>query len=155
MFTHKLCKAIVGLSVLALGLSAAENPFVGTWKLNATKSKLEGSGLGSDATVRIEQDGPGLRISVDAPIQGQPNNFTYQATLDGKSVKVAGSPAMDEVSTQRINARTINATAKKDGKVVFTDHRVVSENGKSMTMERSGVNPQGQTYHARLVFDKQ
>jgi hypothetical protein len=155
MFTRELCKAAVGVSVLALGLSAAGSPFVGTWKLNATKSKLEGSGLGSDATVRIEQDGAGLRISVDAPIQGQPNNFTYQATLDGKSVKVAGSPAMDEVSTQRINLRTINATAKKDGKVVFTDHRVVSEDGKSFTIQRSGVNPQGQKYQARLVFEKQ
>ena len=155
MSTRELCKAVVGVTVLALGLGAADNPFVGTWKLNPTKSKLEGSGLGSVVTSRIEQDGTGLRVSVDSPIQGQPNTFTYQASLDGKFVKVTGSPTTDEISTQRINLRTITATGKKDGKVAYTDRRVVSADGKTITIVRSGVNPQGQKYHARLVFDKQ
>jgi hypothetical protein len=47
---------------LAVVLLAADNPFVGTWKLNPAKSKLEGSNMGQ-ATLRIEADGEGLKVS--------------------------------------------------------------------------------------------
>lgn len=144
-----------GLCVLALALVAAENPFVGTWKQNAIKSKMEGSGLGTNATVHIEQANPGLKVSVEATLQGQPNNYTYQATLDGKLTKVIGSAAMDEVGTLRFNDRSFTATGKKDGKVVFTDRRIVSSNGKSLTISRSGTNAEGKPYQATMVFDKQ
>ena len=59
--------------ILAVGLFAAENPFVGTWKLNAAKSKLAGSGLGQNATVHNESDGKSLKVSVESTDpQGQP-----------------------------------------------------------------------------------
>ena len=85
-------KAVFTICVLAVGLFAAENPFVGTWKLNAAKSKLAGSGIGPSGGVRVESDGTTYKASVDTTDEkGQPLKFDYQATLDGKPSKVTGS----------------------------------------------------------------
>lgn len=147
--------ASAGMCILTLTLVAAESPFAGTWKLNPSKSTLEG-GLASTATVRIEPDGSGLKISVESVnAQGQPVNFTYQATLDGKSVKVTGSPTADETSTRRVNSHTYTATGMKNGKVVFVDRRTVSKDGKTMTISRNGTDGEGKPFHATMVFDKQ
>jgi hypothetical protein len=39
--------------------------------------------------------------------------------------------------------------------VVYTDKRTVSQDGKTMTISRSGKNPEGKAFHAAIVFDKQ
>jgi len=148
--------AALTMSIFAVALFAADNPFVGTWKVNASKSKLEDSGLGTTGTVRIEAEGNGMKATVETTdAQGQPVNFTYSATFDGKPSSVSGSPNMDTIMLRRVNDHTINATGKKGGKVMFTDRRTVSEDGKTMTLSRTGTNPQGKKFHATMVFDKQ
>jgi len=141
--------------IFALALVAAESPFVGTWKLNAGESKLEGSGLGTNATVHIEPDGGGLKVSVETTLQGQPNSFTYQATLDGKPAKVSGNPTLDEISTQRINARGFTLRVRKAETIVFTER--YSLTGKTLTVSRFGQSPEDGTkrYSATMVFEKQ
>lgn len=142
--------------ILVPGLFAADSPFVGTWKLNVAKSKLAGSGLGENATFRIEADGDGQKASVEAiNEQGQPLNFTFRATLDGKPGTVTGSPTIDTISLQRVNDHTLRATGKKGGKVIYMDRRVVSSDGKTLTISRTGTNAQGQKYQATIVFEKQ
>jgi hypothetical protein len=54
-----------------------------------------------------------------------------------------------------VNNNTITGTGKKGDKVVFTDRRVVSKDGKMMTLSRSGTDAEGKQFHATLVFDKQ
>lgn len=149
-------KAAFALCILAVGLFAAENPFAGTWKLNAAKSKLAGSRIGPSGEVRVESDGKTYKASVDTTDdKGQPVKFDYEATLDGKPSKVTGSAAIDELSLKRVNAHTIDATGKKDGKVVYTDKRTVSKDGKTYTISRTGTSPDGKKNHSTIVFDKQ
>jgi len=62
---------------------------------------------------------------------------------------------MDELSLKRVNEHTIDVTAKKAGKVVYTDKRTVSKDGKTYTISRTGTSPDGKKYHATIVFDKQ
>lgn len=151
-----LRKAALALSLLAVGLFAAESPFVGTWKLNGAKSKLAGTGIGATGGVRVESDGNNFKASVDTTDdKGQPVKFDYAGTLDGKSSKVTGSTTIDEISLKRVNDHTINATGKKGGKVVYTDKRTVSKDGKTYTISRTGTDAAGKTYHATIVFDKQ
>jgi hypothetical protein len=59
------------------------------------------------------------------------------------------------VSLKRIDARTTVHTDKKDGKVVLTLTRVVSQDGKTMTVTTKGTNPQGQTVDNVAVWEKQ
>jgi hypothetical protein len=156
MSIQLLRKAAFALCLLAVGLFAAENPFAGTWKLNAAKSKLAGSGIGPSGGVRVESDGTTYKASVDTTDEkGQPVKYDYEATLDGKPSKVTGSAAVDELSLKRVNDHTVNATGKKNGKVVYTDKRTVSQDGKTYTISRTGTDAAGKKYHATIAFDKQ
>ena len=156
MSIQSLRKAAFAICLLAVGLFAAENPFAGTWKLNAAKSKLAGSGIGPSGGVRVESDGATYKASVDTTDEkGQPVKYDYEATLDGKPSKVTGSAAINELSLKRANAHTIDATGKKDGKLVYTDKRTVSPDGKTYTISRTGTSPDGKKNHSTIVFDKQ
>ena len=149
-------KATVAVGVLAVGMFAAENPFSGTWKINAAKSKLTGSGIGGSGGVRVESDGTTYKASIDTTDdKGQPIKFDYEAPLDGKPSKVTGSAAVDELSLKQVNDHTIDATGKKDGKVIYTDKRTISKDGKTYTISRTGTGADGKKYHATIVFDKQ
>ena len=79
----------------------------------------------------------------------------YTANYDGKDYPLAGVPNADTVSLKRIDARTTERTDKKDGKVVQTLARVVSQDGKTMTVTSKGTNAQGQTVNNVAVWEKQ
>lgn len=155
MSIAQLRRAGVLACLLTAGLWAADSPFVGTWKLNPEKSKLATSGIGQ-ATVVVEAIPNGLKSTVTATnAKGEPLNFSYEATLDGKAVTVTGNPAVDSATITQVDAHHLKATGTKDGKPVYTDHRHVSKDGKTMTIQRDGTNAEGQKYHATMVFDRQ
>jgi hypothetical protein len=156
MSMRYLRKAAFALALLAVGLYAADSPFAGTWKLNGAKSKLAGSGIGPNGGVRVESDGTTYKAFVDTTDdKGQPIKYDYEGSLDGKPSKVTGSAVIDELSLKRVNEHTIDVTGKKAGKVVYTDKRTVSKDGKVYTISRTGTDAAGKSYHATLVFDKQ
>ncbi|HCC59027.1 MAG TPA: hypothetical protein DEQ47_17555 [Solibacterales bacterium] len=141
--------------ILTAGLLAADSPFVGTWKLNVEKSKLATSGIGQSSVV-VEETPNGLKSTVTATnAKGEPINFSYAATLDGKAATVTGTTMFDSVTLTPVDAQHIKAVGTKDGKVVYTDQRQVSKDGKTMTIERDGTNADGSSYHATLVFERQ
>ena len=156
MFLDRFFNTSLMMCILAVSRFAADNPFAGTWKLNPAKSKLTGSPMGTSATVKTEADADSLKVTVEAAnADGSPNNFNYQATLDGKPTKVDGSSMIDTITLKRVNDHTISATGSKAGKQVYSDRRVISKDGKTMTITRSGTNGQGKKYRATLAFDKQ
>ena len=59
------------------------------------------------------------------------------------------------MSLKRIDARTTVRTDKKGEKEVATLTRVVSEDGKTMTVTVKGTNAQGQAVDNVAVYDKQ
>ena len=61
----------------------------------------------------------------------------------------------DAIAVKRIDDRTSEASLKKAGKVVSTARRVISADGKSMTITTEGTNAQGQKMKNTAVFDKQ
>ena len=77
----------------------------------------------------------------------------YTAYLDGKDYPVTGSPDYDTMSLKRSGA-TVEGTRKKDGKVVQTYQRVVSEDRKTMTVATTGKDASGQTLNSVAVFDR-
>ncbi len=79
----------------------------------------------------------------------------YTASYDGKDYPLNGSAVADTVSLKRINERTSERMDKKAGKPVLTYTRVVSQDGKTMTVTIKGTNPQGQPIANVVVFEKQ
>ena len=133
---------------------AQRDPAVGNWKLNLAKSKFAPGTAPTNNTVLVEPAGQGIKVtSTTVRINGKRIEVHYTAYLDGKDYPVTGSPDYDTVSLKR-NGVTVEGTRKKDGKVVQTYQRVVSEDRKSMTVATTGKDASGQTLNSVAVFDR-
>jgi hypothetical protein len=86
---------------------------------------------------------------------GTKTSFEYTAQYDGKEYPITGNANADTVALKQVNDRTVEATLKKGGKVVTNARRVVSTDGKTLTLTLTGTNAQGQTMRNVQVFEKQ
>jgi hypothetical protein len=62
-------------------------------------------------------------------------------------------PAM--VAVKSVNDRTLNVTAKVNGKVVSSGRAVVSRDGKTMTSSFKGEDAKGRKFDNVEVFERQ
>ncbi len=146
--------------VLGAGLghvsAQASNPRLGTWKLNLAKSKYDPGPAPQSTTMKIEAAGEGEKATTEGVnAAGTATGTQYTAQYDGKDYPMTGSQTADTVSLKRVDARTMERTDKKGEKVVATSTRVVSEDGKTMTITTKGTNPQGQATNNVTVWEKQ
>ena len=146
---------LVGLLTLSLA-AAAGDPFSGTWKMNAEKSKYSPGPAPKDVTVVIECDESNYKIDATGTGgDGKPLHVQYSAKFDGKDYPVTGVANADSISVKRIDASTIETVQKKDGKVVMTVTSKVSKDGKTRTSTWRGKNSEGKDVHNVVVFEKQ
>ena len=98
------------------------DPRLGVWKMNIEKSQYGARPKPKSSTVTWTSQGDGMYGYTADGIgpDGQPTHVTFSARFDGQDYKVTGSPILDAVSVKRIDARHIEATAKKNGQVILT-----------------------------------
>lgn len=133
----------------------AIDPANGTWELNLTKSKFNPGPAAKSQTRTFDISGQSVKYTlkgIDA--QGNPQLVQYMANYDGKDYPMTGSALFDAIAFKRVDAFTMEFTTKKAGKVVGTGRRVVSKDGKVMTVTSTGTNASGQALNDVLVFDK-
>ena len=152
-------KTILSLIVLAGAFFAAPafaaDPIVGTWTLNVTKSKFI-TGAALTAGTRVYNETNGL-YTLEQKLTGadgkeKSNRVQYR---DGKDEKQATAGAADTTHAKMVNSNTWDFDLKKDGKVVGHVHRVVSPDGKTLTVHNTGMQLSGAQGDETLVFDKQ
>ncbi len=148
---------VLALLTVSVGLAAADDPLVGTWKLNAAKSKFSPPPPPQDTTIKYEPDGAnGIKVTAEiTDAKGQKTVTTYSGSFDGKDFTVSGSADADTGSMRRINASTTEVANKKAGKATTTLRRTVSKDGKTLTITAKGKDRQGRTVNSVEVFDKQ
>jgi hypothetical protein len=144
------------LSTLVLGSTAfAADAVDGTWKLNVAKSKFSGTAPKSATRVYTEgADGTTLdqkMVGADGKEMSMHTTLAY----DGKDHPMTGNPDADSGAGKAIDARTSDFTLKMGGKVSGKVHRVVSADGKTLTVRNKGTHADGKPYDDTLVFDKQ
>ena len=149
---------VAAVCVFSVGLIAADNPFVGTWKLNTAKSKGTPGTISKEVTVVFEAVGDQIKRTVTGiDPDGEPLNMSSTIAWDGKEHKVEGPkgpPVM--VAVKHVNDRRINVTVKlADGKVVSSGHADVSKDGKTMTSTFKGEDPKGRKFDNVELFDRQ
>ena len=132
------------------------DPSIGTWKLNVRRSRFRpGPGFQSETRTYEEQkDGVKVTIrTVDA--KGRLVTSVYLTTADGEQHAVSGSggPA-DSVGLKRINEYTAESTLMHAGREIAKTTRVVSEDGKTMTITYKGLDPAGDDVNYTLVFER-
>jgi len=146
---------VLGADIANLSAQASD-PRVGTWKLNVAKSKYSPGPAPQALTVKVEPSGKGEKVTTEfVNADGTRTTTEYTANFDGKDNPLTGSQIADTVSVKRINARTTERTDKKGGKVAQTLRRVVSQDGKTMTVTTKGTNAQGQAVNNVAVFEKE
>jgi hypothetical protein len=125
-------EAVIGVALLACtaGVYAADDPFVGTWKVNKDKSQVTGQreeikDLGGNKYEFIFGD---VTQTIVADGTDQPNKFggTWAMKRDGP-----------DKWTQ---------TVKHDGKVISTSTWTLSDSGNQFTAETKGTRPDGSEY---------
>jgi|SRR5215831_8639653 len=153
-------KKTVIVSALALLFSIvqmclAQNPQMGTWKLNEAKSKLA-PGTTRNHTVVYEAAGDNVKITVDGiDPTGKPVRHEWTGKFDGKFYPVTGDPTSDARSYKQINDRTFEFAAKQGNKVTLTGRVVVSADGKTRTVTTTGTDSKGKKVNSIVIYDKQ
>ena len=99
--------------------------------------------------------GPAVKAAVDlVGTDGSKIHWEYTATLDGKPAAVTGNPDGDMVVAKRTNPNTIETSYTLKGKPTTVNTRVVSADGKTLTVTSTGTNAQGQKVNNHQVFEK-
>ena len=145
----------LALCFLAAAASFAEDPQMGTWKLNEAKSKFA-PGVPKNHTVVYEAAGDNVKITVDGTDKdGKSTHNEWTGKFDGKDYAVTGDPTSDMRSYKKISDRVLTFTVKKDGKATVTGRVVVSADGKSRVVTTSEAGAERKSLRNRSVYDKQ
>ena len=149
---------VLGAGVVSLSAQGSD-PRVGTWKLNVAKSQYSPGPAPQSLTVKVDPSGQGREKVTSEFVNADGTRTTVQyteANFDGKDYPLTGSQfGADTVSLKRINRWTTERTDKKGSTVIQTLRRVVSQDGKTMTVTTKGTNTQGQAMNNVAVFEKQ
>ena len=142
---------VIGLTLAALlaggVVCLADNPNMGTWKLNEAKSKFS-PGSGKNHTVVYEAAGDSVKVTVDGiDANGNPTHSEWTGKFDGKDYPVTGDPTSDSRAYKKVGDHTLAMTIKKGGKVTVTGSIVVAADGKSRKVTTSAMGT--------AVYDKQ
>ena len=150
---------VILLTLVVFFLSAvvcsADNPNIGTWKLNEAKSKLA-AGIPHNNTVVYEAAGDSIKVTIDGTDRdGKPTHSEWAGMVDGKDYPVTGDPTSDTRSYKKVDDHTLAFAGKKDEKVTISGRVVISADGKTRTVTVNATDPTGQKVKGTAVYDKQ
>lgn len=147
---------LLGAIFVAGSAYAADDPILGTWKLNVAKSRFS-PGPAPKAGTRVYTESAGL-YTLDQKLTGADGKeISLQAQYrDGQEVRGSGADTSSTVA-KKLDANTWDFDIKIDGRVVGHVHRVVSADGKVLTVHNTGRQRNAATAAVddTMVLDKQ
>jgi hypothetical protein len=150
---------MLGLLTLALVTvaTAADEPFVGTWKLNVNKSRYGLRQPQKSEILQIDTQQNGLKYLADGiDAEGKNIHFEFSPKYDGEYYPVTGTVAAGSaMALKKVDANTRELVLKIEGKEVQRRRDVVSQNGKTLTRTVTAINSQEQDAKDVIVFDRQ
>ena len=158
---RKAILILVGMAVtLALAgtsLAQAQELLLGTWKMNAAKSKYSPGPVPKSNIAKWESFDGGVKLTVDVvPVSGESQHWESSGKFDGKENRVTGNnPDADSAAFSKTDARTYGIVFKKGGKTTLSSHTVVAPDGKTRITTQTGNNAQGQTIKNTMFYEKQ
>jgi len=144
----------LALSVAAAAVCFANNPTLGTWKLNESKSTF-GDGAGKTTLVVWEKVGKQQKCTVEGTdADGNRTHSVWTGKLDGKFYPITGDATSDTRSFKLNGENTIEMVSQKDGKTVGDGTIVVATDRKSRTVKSTITNAKGVKVTSTLAYDK-
>ena len=152
--TLGLILATAAITIISLSAQAGD-PLTGTWELNLAKSNFGNVPAPKSQTRTYEATGQQDKMTGEIIYaDGKRVTLQYTANRDGKDYPFEGWAMADTISLTPVDTLTATYTQKKEGKVVGGGTRVISKDGKTMTISFKGTDPKGQPMEFILVFDK-
>src|SRR5437870_6319299 len=140
---------------VAFVMSSAQNPHLGTWKLNEAKSKIP-AGMAKNTTVTYAEAGDSVKVTTDGTSgDGKPMQTEWTGKFDGKDYPLTGDPTADSRSYKMIDEHTLELTSMKGGKATNSGKVVVSKDGKTRTLHLTATDSSGKKVSGVSMYDKQ
>lgn len=148
---------LFGAMALAATVQANAKPnFSGEWKLNASKSEFGPMPAPASRTDKIKHEDPSLKINTSSSGPQGDVNFDLSYTTDGTETtnQIRGNPTKSTAKWDG-DALVIVTKAKfQDNDITLNDRWTLSEDGKTLTIQRKITAPQGE-FEQKTVMDKQ
>ena len=126
---RRICYSVMLAGLMASTLRAADDPFVGKWKLNQAKSKIVGEQM------KIKDLG------------GSKYSITFGDTTDTIVADGTDQPVHfgKTTSIQPEGSNNWKMVIKQDGKVISSMTHTLSADGKTQTIKGTDMKPDGST----------
>lgn len=151
----KVLSITLALCFATVTASFGAESMMGTWKLNAGKSKLA-RGTGRNKMV-VYDWAPIFRtkVTIDGvDARGRKTHNEWIGHLDGDDYPVTGDPTSDARSYKMINGNTYDFSVKKSGKAVAHGRILVAADGKTRTVVTISRNRRGHMARSTAVYEK-
>ena len=133
------------------------DPFVGTWKLNPSRSNFDANHQPTGGTMEWKAGlgGTYLMTASGFNAKGEPVTERPQTLVpDGRPYPVPDFPGLSAVTT-RVDPNTLRAEAKReDGSTAGEGTYSVSEDGLSMTATTAGFDTQLRRFEMKTVWER-
>lgn len=158
-----LCSLLLALLIISpnLPVNAAtpgcdRDPFAGAWQLNPQKSRYPGATCPKRMVIVMSCAANGVRYRSETTYaDGHASRSEYNANYDGREAIVMGSGGLLlPVSLKRLDAYTVVATYKRGGQTIATSRRVVSKDGRKMTITTNSPDQSGKNVLSIGVYEK-
>ncbi len=142
--------------VLASSVALAGDNWVGTWKLDSTKSTYSPGPAPKSQTVKWELTPKGIKFVGDGvAADGKATHSEYVSHFDGKDIPYTGNPDADMASPNKVDDNHYVNTWWKAGKATIVAKVAVSADGKTLTVTQAGTNAKGQAVSNTAVYTRQ
>jgi hypothetical protein len=143
--------------LLSIVATASSDPFVGKWTLDVQRSKFPAGACPTSMVIEMEAAEHGIRYHSETTY---PNSSTtqsnYRAQYNGQQAVVMGARGMLlPVSLKKIDSHTVVASYTRLMQLVATSRRVVSADGKTMTITTVSKDPSGKRITTIGVYRRQ
>lgn len=142
-------------SVSAQAPDKEQDLLVGVWQLDVAKSRYTPGPPPRNETRTYVRDKEGLKGTIQRRRgDGREEVIEYRADFDHE-YPVMGTAAYDTIKLKRIDARTAEAVLSHAGRVFGTARRVISDDGRTMTISFRQEDRSGNLQNNVAIYRKQ
>lgn len=148
---------VLTLLLCVLGAVAlfAQDVQMGTWKLNAAKSRFSAGAMRYRVVV-FQAAGDEITVTVGGTdAHRKPTRNEWRGKFDGKDYPVVGDSREDTRSYTIVDDHTLGFNTKKGGEITISGRIVVSGDGRSRTVTTTGTDSRGRKFTSIAVYEKQ
>lgn len=153
--SHKIATVVFVFVVVSL---AADDPFTGKWRIDASKSSFSDGTFPKNMSIVIDLNfgSDELRYhSVNDTNKEKPSGIDYTAKLDWKPYPLPSNARYNEVAVRRLNEREFEVLELKDGDVIVSAVYELLSGGRRFVRRGIAKAPDGRSREYQEFFDKQ